>query len=81
MNTTKRALTTLALAGATLTITGTANASSVLGLGDSGGQNRDESVNQVVSVFGDSFMSGQSNTFAPSASITGIDGVGTSDMR
>jgi hypothetical protein len=52
--------------------------SGILGLGDTGGQNRDESNNQNLSIFGDSILSGQTNTFTPSASIRGIDGVGLS---
>ena len=55
--------------------------SGILGLGDSGGSNRDESDNQNLVLFGDDFMSGKSNTFAPEASISGIDGVGTSHIR
>ncbi|MGP3999157.1 hypothetical protein [Streptomyces sp. 8N706] len=79
MNTMKRALTTLGLAGATLAITGTAHAAGVLGFGDNGGLNTDESASLLV--LGDSFMSGQSNTFAPITTIAGIDGVGSSYVR
>ncbi|WP_328884621.1 hypothetical protein [Streptomyces sp. NBC_00299] len=81
MNTTKRALATLALAGATLTITGTAHASGILGLGDTGGNNRDESLNQSVNVIGDSFMNGGVNVFAPQSTTGGIDGVGMPHLR
>lgn len=55
--------------------------SGVLGLGDSGGSNRDESHNLNMLVSGDSFMSGESNTFAPSNKVGGIDGVGSSKIR
>ena len=52
--------------------------SGILGLGDTGGQIRDGSINQNLVIFGDSFMSGQANVFSPVASIGGIDGVGLS---
>lgn len=81
MNTTTRALTTLALAGAALAVTGTAQASGILGLGNNGGQNRDESFNQNLAVFGDSLMSGQGNALAPSVNVHGIDGIGTPYAR
>lgn len=52
--------------------------SGVLGLGDSGGSNRDESKNFNQVTNGDSFMDGQRNTFSPSADLGGISGVGLS---
>ncbi|MGK5639214.1 hypothetical protein ACSNOK_13045 [Streptomyces sp. URMC 126] len=87
MNNVKRTLAALALAGAVLSFSGTAHADEnpvttvtggILGLGDSGGQNRDESSNQALDVVGDSLMNGLSNAFAPVASIAGISGVGPS---
>ncbi|MEV7356352.1 hypothetical protein [Kitasatospora sp. NPDC091276] len=81
MNNTKRVLAALALAGAALTITGTAHASGILGLGDTGSSNNDSSLNQNLGIFGDSIMDGTHNTFGPSALIKGVDGIGTSHVR
>ncbi|MBC2876347.1 MULTISPECIES: hypothetical protein [Streptomyces] len=86
MNNVRRTLAALALAGAVLPFTGTAHADEnpvttvtggILGLGDSGGQNRDESSNQALHVIGDSLMNGLGNTFTPVTSIGGISGVGS----
>lgn len=52
-----------------------------MGLGDSGGDSRDESNNVNVFTKQDSFMSGQGNTAAPSADTTEIPGVGKSKVR
>ncbi|MGW6842264.1 hypothetical protein [Streptomyces sp. NPDC054958] len=83
---TKRVLAAVALAGAALSLSGTAHAADpapvaatggIFGLGDSGGQNRDESLNQVVNVVGDSFMDGENNDFSPRSAVGGVDGLGS----
>ncbi|KAI7895380.1 uncharacterized protein EV154DRAFT_495783 [Mucor mucedo] len=55
--------------------------SGILGLGDSGGENRDNSVNDEFVLKQDSFMSGKNNVFIPSNEVKGINGVGTPGSR
>jgi hypothetical protein len=55
--------------------------SGIFGMGDTGGDNRDESLNQIINVIGDSFMDGENNDFSPKSAVGGIDGLGSALTR
>ncbi|MEU8617289.1 hypothetical protein [Streptomyces sp. NPDC048623] len=61
MNSTKRVLAAVALAGAALSIASTAHAAPN-GSGDRGGEVTDQSVNDALTAHGDSLFSGSNNT-------------------
>ncbi|NEA67384.1 hypothetical protein [Streptomyces sp. SID12488] len=72
MNHTKRALAAIALAGAALTMTGTAHADQGTGQGDIGPVGRDESFNFDSHSFGDSVNNGIGNVINAVADLQGI---------
>ncbi|MET9957147.1 hypothetical protein ABZ135_37110 [Streptomyces sp. NPDC006339] len=65
MNSTQRALAALVLAGAALSLTGTAHAAGELGQGEGGGSILDESLNQAITPSGDSLFSTAENALQP----------------
>lgn len=64
MTYTKRVLAAVALAGAALSIAGTAHAGNANGAGDSGGSVLDQSNNFALDAHGDSVFSGMGNTLS-----------------